>query len=202
MASQSAGDQQVIGPLTAKVSLGRYSLLGSLRLSSKSANSEVTSITKTKTGHQHGHYRFKTLPSPPALTGPIWGQDNLLRSQKVPSLTELTVAPMYPHPEVPLLSPGISHLQLLYSRKMRKMKGFWKESGEGRALRAGLLGGEALIWKGVRGSLREAWRALQTEQGAVLGARGAVFGTESEVVPQNLPSGGLGFRDSGQVPRF
>lgn len=76
---------------------------------------------------------------------------------------------------------------------MRKIKGFWKETGQGRALRASLPGGEAVFWKGAQGSLR---RGSERSQGAVRGAPGAVLGAESEVVPQNLPSGALGSRDS------
>lgn len=115
--------QQVLGPLLANVPLGP--LLSSSGLISKCANSEVTSTTKAKTGHQRGHHCLDP-PFAPAFTEPIWGQYNLLRSQNCLPLTELTAAPMYPHPRVLLVSPGIPQLQLLYSPQRRKMKGFLK----------------------------------------------------------------------------
>lgn len=84
------------------------------------------------------------------------------------------------------------------------MKGFLKSQGSGsQGLRTRMLGGKVLIWKGVLGSLWCGFRhSGRQSRAAVLGSRGAVFGTELEVVLQNPTSGGLGFQGSRQVLRF
>lgn len=108
----------VLGPLLANVPLGP--LLGSSRLSSKSAKKEVTSTTVRE---RQVILTVSTTLRPSLCPCVHRAHLGSVQSSLQKPLMNRQL-PHYPHPGVLLVSPGIPHWQLLYSQQRRKMKGF------------------------------------------------------------------------------